>query len=98
MPLSNLQHDILCVLAERRAPDSYVAGSTPLNRDGPRYSGDIDIFHDSEERVATTAIADTATLAANGFAIEWVRQQPGIYTVKVIPTGRKHAAGMGTRQ
>lgn len=83
MPLSNLQHDILCVLAGRRAPDSYVAESTPLNRDGPRYSGDIDIFHDSEERVATTAIADTATLAANGFAIEWVRQQPGIYTVKV---------------
>lgn len=83
MPLSRLQHDILAILATHRAPDSYVAGSTPLNRDGPRYSGDIDIFQDSEERVAEVATADAATLAANGFGVEWVRQQPGIYTVSV---------------
>jgi hypothetical protein len=39
-----------------------VAGSTPLNRDAPRYSGDIDIFHDREERVAQVALGDAALL------------------------------------
>ena len=83
MPLSNLQRDILRSLAAQRTPDSYVAGSTPLNREGPRYSGDIDIFHDCEERVAAAAAADAEVLAACGFIIEWVRQQPGICTASV---------------
>ena len=52
MPLSKIQTDILRLLASHRDPESYVAGSTPLTRSAPRYSGDIDIFHDREERVA----------------------------------------------
>src|SRR5437764_449393 len=56
VPLSKIQMDILSLLASQRDPESYVAGATPLNRDAPRYSSDIDVFHDREERVATAAL------------------------------------------
>jgi len=62
VPLSKLQEEILRLLAAHRDPESYVAGSTPLNREAPRYSGDIDIFHDREERVARAAEEDSAML------------------------------------
>jgi hypothetical protein len=83
VPLSSLQREILRTLAAQRNPDSYVAGSTPLHRDGPRYSGDIDIFHDREHRVETTAVADAAILTSAGFVVEWLRQHPGIYAASV---------------
>ena len=60
MPLSNIQSEILHTLASHRDPESYVAGSKPINRNASCYSGDIDIFHDRDERVATAAIADAA--------------------------------------
>lgn len=83
MPLSDLQTAILQTLAAQRSPDSYVAGSTPLHRDGPRYSADIDIFHHSEERVAATAELDAAILRDGGFSVEWLRREPGIYAASV---------------
>ena len=52
MPLSKIQTDILRLLAAHRDPESYVAGATPLSRNTSRYSSDIDVFHDREERVA----------------------------------------------
>ncbi|MCG6551312.1 MAG: hypothetical protein L7F77_03215, partial [Candidatus Magnetominusculus sp. LBB02] len=81
MPLTKVQTEILCLLASHRDPESYVAGSTPLNKDAPRYSGDIDIFHDREERVALAAELDRAVLQANGYALQWLRREPAIYTV-----------------
>jgi len=70
VPLSRLQHEVLGLLAANRNPESYVAGATVLNQDGPRFSADIDIFHDREAAVATAAETDTALLATNGFAIQ----------------------------
>lgn len=64
MPLTKIQSDVLLVLAAHRDPESYVAGATPLNRRAGRYSGDIDIFHDREERVASTALNDASILRA----------------------------------
>ena len=87
MPLSNLQSDILRKLAAQRNPESYVAGSTPLHRDGPRYSGDIDIFHDREEIVAMTATGDAAILTEAGFTVEWLRREPGLYAASVQRRG-----------
>ncbi len=87
VPLSKLQSDILRLLAEHRSPESYVAGSTPLHRDGPRFSGDIDIFHDREEQVAATAANDAAVLLAEGFAVEWLRQEPGIHAASIQRQG-----------
>ncbi len=79
MPLSELQRAILRAIAAQRSPESDIAGSTPLHRDGPRFSGDIDIFHDREEQVAAAAAADAAILTGAGFAVTWLRREPGIY-------------------
>jgi hypothetical protein len=87
VPLSSLQRDILGTLAAHRNPESYVAGSTPLHRDGPRFSGDIDIFHDREERVAVAAAQDAAALAAAGYTIEWLRREPGLFAASVERDG-----------
>jgi hypothetical protein len=87
VPLSNLQSDILRALAARRSPESYVAGSTPLHRDGPRFSGDIDIFHDREERVALAAAEDASILTEVGFTVAWLRREPGIYAASVARHG-----------
>ena len=55
MPLTKIQTDILRLLAAHRDPESYVAGASPLNRDAPRISGDIDVFHDREDDYPTHA-------------------------------------------
>ena len=86
MPLSRIQSDLLRLLAANRDPDSYVAGAAALNRNAPRYSGDIDIFHGREERVAMAAATDAQTLEAAGCTIRWIRRLPAIYTAEV--TGR----------
>lgn len=83
MPLSRLQSQILRLLAAHRDPESYVAGSTPLNRGALRSSDDIDIFHDREERVARAAQEDSAILQADGFEVTWLRREPAIYTAEV---------------
>jgi hypothetical protein len=81
MPLTKVQSDILRLLAAHRDPESYVAGSTPLNVDTPRYSGDIDVFHDREERVARAAEEDAAVLATAGYDLQWLRREPTMYSV-----------------
>lgn len=81
MPLTKVQSEILRLLAAHRDPESYVAGSTPLNVDAPRYSGDIDLFHDREERVAMAAQEDGAVLQAHGFDLQWLRREPALYAV-----------------
>lgn len=69
MPLSKIQTEILRLLAAHRDPESY--------------SGDIDVFHDREERVARAAQEDTALLEQSGYAIEWQRRDPQIHTAIV---------------
>jgi hypothetical protein len=81
MPLSKIQSDILRLLAAHHDPESYVAGSTPRTRDTPRYSADIDVFHDREERVGQAATQDIAVLQEHGYAVTWTRPGPGVYSV-----------------
>jgi hypothetical protein len=83
VPLSKIQTGILRLLAAHRDPESYVAGASPLNRDAPRISDDIDVFHDREERVAAAALNDTQALTAAGYVVSWLRQLPLIYTAEV---------------
>lgn len=85
MPLSELQAAILHLLAVRRNPESN--GAAVLNQDVPRFSSDIDIFHDREEAVARAADADTAALTDNGYAVRWVRREPGIHIAIVERNG-----------
>jgi hypothetical protein len=72
VPLTNLQSSLLLALAGHRGPDSYVAGGVALNRDGPRYSADIDIFQDGDDRLAAIAEHDGAVLAEAGFDVTWL--------------------------
>ena len=83
MPLTNIQIRVLRLLASHRDPESYVAGGTPLNRDGARFSTDIDVFHDREERVAAAAQDDVQTLEAAGFQVAWIRQLPLVYSAEI---------------
>jgi len=81
MPLARIQSEIFRLLAAHRDPESYVAGSTPLNVDAPRFSADIDFFHDREERVARAAEQDSAVLLADGFELQWLRREPTLYAL-----------------
>ncbi len=87
MPLTNIQSDILRLLAAHRDPESYVAGAAPLNRDGVRYSADIDLFHSREERLASAAATDVQVLEGEGYDIRWIRRLPAIYTAEVKGPG-----------
>ena len=77
MPISNFQSEVLRTLAAQRSPDSYIAGGIAINREGPRFSGDIDIFHDSEARLETAAKADAAALTAAGYSVTWDSERQG---------------------
>jgi hypothetical protein len=77
VPLTKLQTHALRVLAAQRSPDSDIAERVALNRTGPRYSGDIDIFQDSEERLAAAAETDGAALLEAGLKLSWGRAQTG---------------------
>lgn len=79
VPLSKLQADVLRLLAAHRDPESYVAGSSFLTRRGTRFSADIDIFHDREDRVAGAAAEDMAALLAEGLEVQWQRREPLFY-------------------
>jgi hypothetical protein len=79
--------DILNVLAERRNPQSYVAGATPLNRGTARFSSDIDVFHDREEHVAAAAAQDAETLRSAGYRITWLRRDPAIHAAEISGDG-----------
>lgn len=89
MPLTKFQTRILQFLAAHRDPESYVAGSTPLNRSRSRFSEDVDVFHDREERVAYAAEKDVAALKSAGLHVVWLRRQPAIYSAE-IREGKDH--------
>jgi hypothetical protein len=69
VPLTNIQIKVLLLLASHREPESYIDRSTPLNRDASRFSADIDVFHDREDRVAQAAALDADLLGIT--AIRW---------------------------
>lgn len=88
MPLSSVQSRILRLLAAHRNPESYVAGASPLTRDGPRLSHDIDLFHDREAAMQRAVGDDAALLERSGFGIEWTRRYPTICTA-IIRAGEE---------
>jgi hypothetical protein len=77
VPIGRFQSDVLRTLAAQRSPDSYIAGGVAINRDGPRFSGDIDIFHDSEARLESAVKADTVALTAAGYEVTLERERTG---------------------
>jgi hypothetical protein len=72
VPLTRLQSHLLRLLANHHSPASDVAGAIALNRDGPRFSGDIDIFHDGDARLVAIAERDAAVIVAADLALTWL--------------------------
>ena len=89
VPLSKLQSEILVLLSAHRDPESYVAGSTFLTRSGSRISGDIDIFHDREERVARAAEDDGSALQDAGLQVHWRRRREATFFQALISDGKE---------
>ena len=76
---------LLSRIAANRNPESYVAGATVLHLapDTPRYSEDIDLFHDLEDSVAQSAETDEATLRAAGYELSWLLRTPSFHRAVV---------------
>ena len=89
MPLTKLQSRVLQVLAGQRSPDSYIAGGVALNREGPRFSADIDIFQDSEERLLAAAENDATAITQAGLSLIWLKTHSGKRTALVEGLGEK---------
>ncbi len=87
MPLSPLQTEIVRMIAPSRSDTSYVAGGTPINLYGPRFSTDIDIFHPRSEFADAAAAADIARLKAAGMSVEVLRQIKGMTSANVTSDG-----------
>jgi hypothetical protein len=81
MPLTPFQKEVARVLAVNRNPDSHLAGGAVINREdgSPRYSNDLDLFHDASESVALSAEADFRALTEAGYSVDWEIRQPGFY-------------------
>lgn len=87
MVLTRLQRDVCRLLAENRiaSGESYVAGGAALNEAlaALRVSRDIDLFHDSDEALATSWKADRALLEGHGFEVSQVRERPTLVEADV---------------
>jgi len=89
VPLTKLQSHVLRVLAAERSPDSYIAGGVAINREGPRFSADIDVFQDTEQRLEAASQADAKALIDVGLTFSW----------RKVVTGKREAEveGLGDR-
>jgi hypothetical protein len=91
MPVSDIQAEVLKRIAANRGPDSYLAGATVLNRsaESPRFSQDLDFFHDLADSVALSAGRDAATLVDAGYAFEWLLRTPTFHRAVVTVAGQQ---------
>ncbi len=74
MPLTAIQAEVLNLIAVHRSPESYLAGATVIHRaaDTPRFSQDLDFFHDVADSIAQSAEQDTRTLRQAGYDVVWL--------------------------
>lgn len=88
MPLTSYQTELCKLLAVNRTEDSHLAGGAALHiaPNSIRYSNDLDLFHDSVERVATAFAADSALLKREGHAVQIEIQQEG-YVRTIVKKG-----------
>lgn len=85
MPLTDLQAAVLARIAANRSPESYLAGATVIHRGAgtPRFSQDLDFFHDVEECVVQSAERDAATLLEAGYGFAWLLRAPTFHRAVV---------------
>lgn len=87
MPLTDLQRRVCRLLADLRVAsgEQYVAGGLALNHvlGGARLSRDIDLFHDTDEALASSSESDQRALLAAGLSVEPGRRSIGFVEVLV---------------
>ena len=86
MPLTPFQNEVARALAANRDAESHVGGGAAINRaeTSPRYSADLDLFHDVADGAAARADADGRALTAAGCSVAWELRQPGMYRARVV--------------
>lgn len=91
MPLTPLQQRLLADLTADRSAERHLAGGAALHLapNSLRFSNDLDFFHDSDARVATTFAADRARLEGLGYAVTLVLSQPGYISATVGRDGHE---------
>lgn len=89
MPISDAQGVVLRLLAKNRSSESYLAGATVLHRQlqSPRYSQDLDFFHDLADSIASSAEQDVLTLREAGHEVTWLLRTPVMYQALVTVGG-----------
>ncbi|MXY38830.1 MAG: hypothetical protein F4027_08920 [Rhodospirillaceae bacterium] len=70
MPLTAIQQSAARALRPHRSKYSYVAGGAALNREWPRVSDDMDIFHDHGDRLPDSVAPELEALRKAGFTVE----------------------------
>lgn len=70
MALTAIQQAAADILRPHRSEYSYVAGGAALNREWPRISDDMDIFHDYGDRLPHSVTPELRALQNAGFAVE----------------------------
>ncbi|MEP6619386.1 MAG: nucleotidyl transferase AbiEii/AbiGii toxin family protein [bacterium] len=90
MPLTTFQHQLLADLAQGQTDQRYLAGGAALHMapNSTRYSNDLDFFHDSVARVASTFAADQALLEAHEYDVAVEMSQPGFVRAMVTRKGQ----------
>jgi hypothetical protein len=85
MPLTPIQKEVLRLLAGNRSPESHLAGATGIHMspETTRYSHDLDLFHASEEAVASAFKEDSDSLRENGYKIKLLLSQPGFIRAEI---------------
>jgi hypothetical protein len=90
MALTALQRRICRLIAANRiaSGESYVAGGVALNEllAGGRLSRDIDLFHDTDEAVATSWEADRRLLTEAGLTVTLLRERPSFIQAEATDT------------
>lgn len=83
--ITPFQSKMLRIIAMNRSRESHIAGGVALNftPESPRYSADLDVFHDAEEAVSTASDRDCACLKNEGFTITRRRWEPAYRRVWV---------------
>jgi hypothetical protein len=90
MPISDIQDEILQRIASNRSPESYLAGATVLHRadNSPRFSQDLDFFHDVADSVAVCAERDAVTLRQGGYNFAWLLRTPTFHRA-IVTAGER---------
>ena len=91
MALTPFQRAICRVIADQRiqSGEAYVAGGAALNEltGASRLSRDIDLFHDTDEALQATWLADRRLLEGHGFEVRVQRLHPSLVEAEVRRDG-----------